>query len=333
MYVDLHGFWTRRNLVISFLSFLIWPLGNKGPGCEVRATKQLTVAPDRKQGYPTWCRARAIKRRENDKTWCLLYFSEAFHWLWGFCFLFSFGWKNLLSSTIENHLLVIISVPVRVKGDMRGWSTQFSIVSHSFSQYFGVSWLWDTGWTERLLMLRSLPPGGGEGHRKTAGPHPMRACEPYEERAWGDRAWWVAAVLDRCAGETEEVCEQRSWEHPYRDGRMQREQLEGKHPEVGMCLRAWVEQRRQCDCRERMVAEHGSQIRGCGKTPERLLGDTSLSISVIPNSRAHKRSQSHLYWDVPQRSCPSGPGVYDSPGVSRNDLYGGFWIRGVVTLL
>lgn len=115
-------------LEMSFWKFFILPPGKKDPrgwrgqarGAAHRSTGQRTKLPD------PWPSARTIKRRENDKNWCLLYFSETFHWVWSFVWFFPLGEKKSITiqywnSFIRNYF------SIAVKEDTReGHSTQFS---------------------------------------------------------------------------------------------------------------------------------------------------------------------------------------------------------------
>ena len=69
-------------LEISFLTFLILPLGNKASEEEGRGQGHRAI--HRRTGHRVRLldsrpRALAIKRRENNKNWCLLYFQKHYN--------------------------------------------------------------------------------------------------------------------------------------------------------------------------------------------------------------------------------------------------------------
>lgn len=160
-------------LEMSFPSFLILPLGKKGPGgwrdqahgAAHRSTGQRTRLPD------PWPSAWAIKRGENDKNWCFI-FLRNISLIVEFCFIFSFGCKKkkLLWTDTEIHLLVIILVSQWRKIQEMSTAQHSSAlwVIHSSNNY-GVPWPWDLvvnlevpAVTECISWLR-----GRMGRRKT----------------------------------------------------------------------------------------------------------------------------------------------------------------------
>lgn len=125
-------------LEMSFPSFLILPLGKKGPGgwrdqahgAAHRSTGQRTRLPD------PWPSAWAIKRGENDKNWCFI-FLRNISLIVEFCFIFSFGCKK--KKTIMNwywnsFISHYFSIPVKEDTRDEHSTAQFSLVSHSFEQ-------------------------------------------------------------------------------------------------------------------------------------------------------------------------------------------------------
>lgn len=226
---------------ISFLSFLILPLGNKGPkGWRGQSHRMDHSRDGWRASLPDSCpSAWAIKRWENDQTGVYYYIFQK-HFiacLWSFFFL------RMEKPILIQYWILFVSnysrIPVRIKADRgEGQNTQFSIAIHLFNQY-----LWGTltlgfGSEQKSPCSMELI-YKWEGLRKTSrdGPYTVRL-------------WWALGRKRQSSKGTEHgelqlfeigaqgrgVYEQRSWKYLSKTVPSKGTNWKRKCPEMGMCL-------------------------------------------------------------------------------------------------
>lgn len=140
--------------------FYCWERKTQGDEA-VRATEQLTGTLAREQGDLTLGLVLEQSREGKMITTGVYYIFQKHFTECGvlFCFVFSFGWKNLLWSGIEIHWLVIISVSQWKKIQEKAAAHSSALQVTRSTNIYGVPWPWDLVANKKVPAVTSLYPG------------------------------------------------------------------------------------------------------------------------------------------------------------------------------